>query len=74
MAGRLKITSPTLVRRGQLTTRNFCRRVGVPAAMAVEVDGRPTLIEVAGLEIGVTIQNDRKIIGAMGKDQGQIAG
>lgn len=42
--------------------------------MVVAVDGRPTLIEVAGLEIGVTIRNDRKIIGAVGKDQGQIAG
>ncbi|MEC8200255.1 MAG: hypothetical protein VX085_11915, partial [Pseudomonadota bacterium] len=41
------------------TTRNFCRRIGVPAALAVAVDGRLTLIEVAGLEIGVTIRDDR---------------
>ena len=74
MAGRLKITSPTLVRRGHLDHTRLLQTGWVSAAMAVEVDGRPTLIEVAGLEIGVTIRNDRKIIGAMGKDQGQIAG
>ena len=59
MAGRPKVTSPTFVRRGHSDHTKLLQTGWFLAAMAVAVDGRLTLIEVAGLEIGVTIRNDR---------------